>query len=106
MIHAILLQAAGGDLMAKYGNIIMLVAVFVVFYFFMIRPQQKKKKELKEFRDNLQKGSEIVTTGGIFGKIVEVNDNDAIIDIDRGVKIKVLKSSISTVSSIEETNSK
>ena len=88
--------------MDKYGNLVMLGAVFIVFYFFMIRPQQKKQKELKAFRENLQKGSEVVTSGGIFGKVFEINDDNITLEIDRGVKIKVLKSSISTVTNVEE----
>ena len=88
--------------MDKYGNLVMLGAVFIVFYFFMIRPQQKKQKELKAFRENLQKGSEVVTSGGIFGKVFEINDDSITLEIDRGVKIKVLKSSISTVTNVEE----
>ena len=108
MMYGILLQAPanGGDFMSQYGNLLMLGAVFVVFYFFMIRPQQKKQKELRTFRDNLQKGAEVVTTGGIFGKVVEVENNTVSLEIDKGVKIKVLKSSISTVTSLEEANSK
>ena len=108
MMYGILLQAPanGGDFMSQYGNLLMLGAVFVVFYFFMIRPQQKKQKELRTFRDNLQKGTEVVTTGGIFGKVVEVENNTVSLEIDKGVRIKVLKSSISTVTSLEEANSK
>ena len=102
MIYGILLQMGGAELMDKYGNLVMLGAVFIVFYFFMIRPQQKKQKELKAFRENLQKGSEVVTSGGIFGKVFEINDDSITLEIDRGVKIKVLKSSISTVTNVEE----
>ena len=60
MTNFILLQAAqGGGL----SGILMIVALFVIFYFFMIRPQQKRQKEIKKFRESLNKGSKIVTAG-------------------------------------------
>ena len=65
----ILLQQAGAG--SGLSSILMIVALFVIFYFFMIRPQQKRQNEIKKFRDSLQPGSDIVTAGGIFGKIKE-----------------------------------
>ncbi|MBP5539316.1 MAG: preprotein translocase subunit YajC, partial [Bacteroidales bacterium] len=61
---------------------------------FMIRPQQKRQKELNNFRDNLKKGDKVVTVGGIYGTIVEVNDNKVMLEIDKDVKIKVDKASL------------
>ena len=63
--------AAGGSWM----SIIMLVALFAVMYFVMIRPQQKKEKELKAMRDALKVGDEVVTIGGIYGKIIKVKED-------------------------------
>ncbi|MGB0431104.1 MAG: preprotein translocase subunit YajC, partial [Bacteroidia bacterium] len=59
--------------------LIMIVLMFVVMYFFMIRPQQKKMKEMKQFRNNLEKGKKVVSTGGIHGKVVEVKENNTVL---------------------------
>ena len=71
-----------------------LILVFVVFYFFMIRPQMKKQKEVSAFRNSLAKGDKVVTTGGIYGKILELKDNYVILQIDDNVKIRVDKSAL------------
>jgi preprotein translocase subunit YajC len=75
-------------------QLIMLVLILVVFYFFMIRPQMKKQKELKKFRENLQKGDKVVTIGGIHGTILEVSDATILISSE-GTKIRFEKSAIS-----------
>jgi len=71
-----------------------LVLIVVVFYFFMIRPQMKKQKELATFRNSLEKGDKVVTTGGIYGKIVEMKDNTVLLQVDENVKIRVDKAAI------------
>jgi preprotein translocase subunit YajC len=76
-------------------SIIMMVLIFGVFYFFMIRPQAKKQKDLKKYRENLQKGDAVVTIGGIHGKITEVKDTTITIKIAEGTEIKLEKSAIS-----------
>lgn len=88
----VLLQApaAGGGSMMW----IMLIAMFVIMYFFMIRPQNKKQKEIANFRKNLEVGQSVITAGGIYGKIKEIEDNAVIVEIASGVKIKVDKNSI------------
>lgn len=68
--------------------------IIVVFYFFMIRPQQKKQKKIQQFRESLQKGEEVITIGGIHGKIVDVNDTTFLVEIADGVKIKIEKAAI------------
>lgn len=89
----VFLQAAGGG---DYSFLIMMVAIFAIMYFFMIRPQNKKQKEIQNFRNNLTVGQDVVTAGGIYGKIKEVNDaeNAVMLEIASGVKIKVDKNSI------------
>ena len=67
-----------------------LLLIIVVFYFFMIRPQMKRQKDLRKYRDSLQKGDKVVTTGGIYGKI----DNYIIVEVDNNVKLKIDKSAI------------
>lgn len=101
MLNYILLdgaQPAGGGM----GSILMIVALFVVFYFFMIRPQQKRQKEIKKFRESLDKGSKVVTAGGIYGTIREVRDNSFIIEIDNNVRVRIDKGSV--YPSAEEAN--
>ncbi|MDR3188238.1 MAG: preprotein translocase subunit YajC [Prevotellaceae bacterium] len=78
------------------GNMtwIMLIAIFVVMYFFMIRPQQRRQKELRKFRESLQKGDKVVTVGGIYGVISEVKDSYVLIEVDGNVRIRFDKSSV------------
>ena len=73
---------------------ILLIAMFVIMYFFMIRPQNKKQKEIANFRKNLEVGQSVITAGGIYGKIKEIEDNTVIVEIASSVKIKVDKNSI------------
>jgi preprotein translocase subunit YajC len=82
--------ATGGD----YSSIIMLIALIAIFYFLMIRPQQKKQKQIRQFRDALQKGDDVITAGGIYGKIKEVKDNVILLSVADGVTIKVDKGSV------------
>ena len=69
----------------------MLLLIILIFYLFMIRPQVKRQKELRDFRASLQKGDKVVTTGGIYGKIVEIQEQAVIIEIADGVRIKIDK---------------
>ena len=72
-----------------------LLLLIVVFYFFMIRPQQKRQKELRTYRESLQKGDKIVTTGGIYGKVHEVKDqNKIVLEISDNIRITVDKSAV------------
>ena len=90
----ILLQASGpGSFLQSCGLIIILS---VVFYFFMIRPQQKRQKEIRKFRESLAKGDNVVTAGGIHGKIVDTNPNDTylLLEIASGVRIRIDKGSV------------
>ncbi len=67
----------------------------MVFYFFMIRPQQKRQKEQKKFISEVGKGDQVVTVGGIHGKVLSVEDDKVVLEVDRGVKLVVNKSSLS-----------
>ena len=92
MFNTLLLQAGGAG---NYGQFIMLGGMIAVFYFFFIRPQQKKQKETKKFIEEIKKGDQIVTMGGIHGKITSVDDDTVTLDVDRGNKLVIEKSSIS-----------
>ncbi|WP_258099447.1 preprotein translocase subunit YajC [Marinoscillum pacificum] len=97
MIKTLLLQASTGG--ANYTQFIMLAGMVAIFYFFFIRPQQKKQKDQKKFIEAIKKGDQVVTLGGIHGKIVSVEDTTITLDVDRGNKLVVEKSSISLDSS-------
>jgi preprotein translocase subunit YajC len=71
-----------------------LLLLLVVFWLFMIRPQMKRQKELRKYRESLQKGDKVVTTGGIFGKILELGDHTVIIEVENQGRLKVLKEAI------------
>ncbi|WP_342087019.1 preprotein translocase subunit YajC [Dyadobacter sp. OTU695] len=94
MNFSILAQAAGGSQGMIY-QVVMWVGIIGVFYFFMIRPQQKKQKEQKELLNNLKKGDQVVTIGGIHARIYTVEDATVTLELDKGVKLTVDKSAIS-----------
>lgn len=77
-------------------QIIMIVALIFIFYFFMIRPQQKRQKKLRMEREAMRKGDKVVTAGGIYGRINEIDEksNTLIIEIDKDVKIRIDRNSV------------
>ena len=89
-------QAAGGSLLSS--PIVMLVLMFVIMWFFMIRPQRKQQKALEAFRNSLSAGQQVVTSGGIYGTVKDIiNENGrsiVVLEIATGVKIKIDKSSV------------
>ena len=94
--YTFFLQATAGAQGSGSGMtmLLMLALIFVVMWLFMIRPQQKRQKELNNFRDSLKKGDKVVTVGGIYGTVLEVNGNKVMLEIDKDVKIKVDKASL------------
>ncbi len=80
--------------LAKYGTWIWLVVLVVAFYFLLIRPQRQRTKTQQDLLGNLQRGDEIVTVGGIFGRIKAVSGESIIVTISSGVDIKITKSAI------------
>ncbi len=74
--------------------LIPLILMFVIFYFLLIRPQQKRAKQHQEFLNSLKKGDNVVTAGGIIGKVLDIDGDVVTLDLGNNVKIKVLKSSI------------
>ncbi len=98
MMMITLLQAAASQAPAQGGSPwsmwIMLALVFVVMWLFMIRPQRKQQKELEKFRSELKKGDKVVTAGGIFGTVAEIQDRSILIKVDGETKLRVDKNSI------------
>ena len=80
-----------------YINLIFLGLIFVVFYFFIIRPQSKKQKELQSKIDDMQKGDKVVTSGGMIGKVVSIDEDSFLAEIDSNVKARFLKSAVADV---------
>lgn len=74
-----------------------LVIIFIIFYFMLIRPQQKRAKEHKEMTEALAKGDEIVTQGGILGKVTKVGENFAEVEISDGVAVKIQRQQVGAV---------
>src|SRR5271170_3416976 len=89
-------QTAGGGLGGGgMGQIIILVVFVAVFYFLLIRPQQKRAKDQQAMLSRLSTGDEVVTSGGILGRITDVSDTFVTLEIAEGVRIKVQKAQIS-----------
>lgn len=78
-----------------FDFLIPVLIIFAVFYFVVFRPQQRKMKEHKAFLDNLKPGDEVVTSSGIFGKIVNIAENFVLLEIAKDVRIKIEKAAIS-----------
>ena len=91
---AFLFQTAAAKQPSPYSSLIFFAAIIVIFYFFMIRPQMKKQKELKNYREALKKGDKVVTAGGIYGRISEINERTVLLEVDQNVRVKVDKGSI------------
>jgi preprotein translocase subunit YajC len=91
----LILQPAQGQPQGSSASMwILLLLMFVVMYFFMIRPQRKQQKELERFRNELKKGDKVVTAGGIYGTVAEIQERSVLIKVDGEVKLRVDKNSI------------
>lgn len=94
MNYLLMAQPAQGAETNPIMTFLPLILIIVVFYFFMIRPQMKRQKELVAFRNSIAKGDKVVTTGGIYGKVIEIKDNTVLLQVDDNVKIRVDKAAI------------
>ncbi len=87
----------GGELLSF---VFPLVAIFAIMYFLVIRPQQKRAKDHAEMVNAVRRGDEVITAGGIMGKVTKVSDGDDVqVEIADGVRIRVIKSTLSNVRS-------
>ena len=86
--------AAQGD--GGMGMLLMLVVMFAIMYFFMIRPQQKKQKEIQNFRNAIERGQQVVTAGGLYGVVKEIDDtnNILVLEVASGVRVRVDRNSV------------
>jgi len=90
-------QTAAGGAESSIVSFLPIILMFVVLYFLMIRPQMKRQKELKTMMDALAKGDEVVTAGGILGKISKVADAYVTVEIANGTEVVVQKSAVTTL---------
>ena len=98
-MHTVFLQTFS---MEGIQQILLWGAIILIFYFFMIRPQQKKASDQKKFRESLQKGTNVVTIGGLHGKIVDIQETTVWLEVDRGFKLKFDKSAIASAANTTE----
>ncbi|TYL47627.1 preprotein translocase subunit YajC [Marinomonas sp. IMCC 4694] len=88
---------AGASSDAGIFNLVLLAGFVVIFYFLMWRPQAKRTKEHKNLIASLTKGTEVVTGGGVLGKVSKVDDNYVVLEVSEGVEMKFQKSSVAAV---------
>lgn len=103
MFLQVLLQAApaaGGQ--NPYSMLLLWGGVFVIFFFFFIRPQMQRQKKDKLFRENLKKGDRVVTAGGVYGRIVSVEDAVVLLEVDEGVKMRVRKVAVTELAETDK----
>ena len=86
--------AAGGDVMSSLGSMLPLLLMFVVLYFVMIRPQMKRQKEHKAMIEALAKGDEVVTAGGMLGKVSKLGDAYIGVELAAGVEVQLQRSAV------------
>ena len=89
--------AAGGSLAGTIVGFAPLVVIFIAFWFLMIRPQTKRMKEQQAAINAVKKGDEVTTAGGIVGKVTKVSDDVVEVEIAQGVRVKVVKSTLSGI---------
>jgi preprotein translocase subunit YajC len=80
-----------------FVTLLMMVLMFVAFYFLLIRPQQKRAKEHKAMIAALAKGDEVVTAGGLLGRVIDITENFVTLEVADGVQVKVQRQSVQTV---------
>ncbi|HEX5055190.1 MAG TPA: preprotein translocase subunit YajC [Gammaproteobacteria bacterium] len=97
LISSAYAQAAGPGGPDGTGSLLMIAGMFVIFYFLLIRPQQKRVKEHKNLVSSLKKGDEVVTNGGLLGKLTEVGDHFVTIELAENVEVKLQRQAVAMV---------
>ena len=96
MINYAYAQAAAQQ-PSMLASFIPLILIFLIFYFLLIRPQQKKQKEHKILLDSIQRGDEILSSGGILGKVIKVDNDKLTVEIAKGVNVSIIRSTVADV---------
>ncbi len=89
--------AQSGEAGGSFLSLIPLVLIFVLFYFLLIRPQQKRTKQHKQMVESLQAGDEVVTNGGLIGKITKVDNYSVDLAISKGVEVQVQRQAVAQI---------
>ena len=97
IFHFLAAAAPAGDAPPFFLQILPLVAILVIFYFLLIRPQQRRMKQHQAKIDGVSRNDQVVTGGGLVGKVIKVDDNYVEIDLGGGVKVKAVKSTLSDI---------
>lgn len=87
----------GGGGGSMYSTIIMFGAIFLIFYFMIIRPQQKRAKDREKLLSNMQKGDKVITSAGLHGTIVHIDEKTVLLQVSDNVKLKYERSAIATI---------
>ncbi|MBI5451427.1 MAG: preprotein translocase subunit YajC [Gammaproteobacteria bacterium] len=90
-------EAAPASAQSTIASMVPLILIFVIFYFLLLRPQMKKAKEHKKMIEALAKGDEVVTSGGIVGKITRLDDSFVGIEVTAGVEIQLQRGAVTSV---------
>ncbi len=80
-----------------FASFIPLILIFIIFYFLLIRPQQKKAKEHKILLDSIKRGDQILTSGGMIGKVIKADANELTVEISNNVNVRIFRSTVSDV---------
>jgi preprotein translocase subunit YajC len=94
-------SGGGGGLIS---TVIMFGAIFLIFYFMIIRPQQKRTKEREKMLSNIQKGDKVITSGGMHGTIVHIDEKTVLLQVADNVKLKYERSAVANVVSTKENS--
>ncbi len=95
-------QAAGGGTAESLIGFLPIVLIFVIMYFLMIRPQQKKVKQHRAMVEALRRGDQVITAGGLIGKITRVSDEEVEVELAQNLRVRVVKATIAQVTSKTE----
>ena len=79
------------------ASFIPLILIFLIFYFLLIRPQQKKQKEHKLLLDSIKRGDQILSSGGILGKVIKIDNDRLTVEISKGVNVTIIRSTVADV---------
>ena len=88
---------SGGGGGSIYSTVIMFGAIFLIFYFMIIRPQQKRAKDREKLLSNMQKGDKVITSAGLHGTIVFIDEKTVLLQVSDNVKLKYERSAIATI---------
>lgn len=106
LLYADTVSAGSAQAPSPLVSFVPLLVIFVIFYFLLIRPQQKKMKVHQKMVDGIKKGDSVITSGGLYAKVVSVGDTTVEVKIADNVQVKMLKSAVSEVAAQENAAAK